>query len=158
MNKTYHRPIALRIELIIVVNLYISDAPGASLAGLRLHVLLEGVAPIGEESLAVLELDLEGLIVEAEPIAWDSLAIAAILTLTELGTSSQVLIQLHLPHLIISKTKLIVLSQYLHFVGQLMGADFFLLVQINFLGVLTHMEVPCADGVAEAAHGLVGFY
>ena len=127
VDEADHGAVALGVELVVVVDLYIRDASGATLARLRLHVLLQRVPPVREEPLPVFQLDLDGLIIEAEPIAGQSLPIAAILGLAELRTGRQIFVQLYFPNRVILEAEFVVLGQDLHLVGQLVGAHLFLL-------------------------------
>lgn len=155
LDEADHGPVALRVKFVVIVDLDVRYSPGAGTERLGLHVFFEGIAPVCEESLAVFEFDFHGLVVEAVPKAVDLLPFAFVLGFALLSRCRQVLVQLQLPYFVLLELELVVLRQDLHLVRHLVRAQLVLLVQVHLLLVLTDMEIPRTDRVAEAAYGLI---
>ena len=115
LNKSDHSPITKRIKFVIVVGLDILDGLGSLLEEFVANVLFERISIICYESLPIIKLNLESLVVEWHPSTTRG-SLARSLVVTLLSLNSEILLQVHFPDGFRGKTKCRSLGQDLELV------------------------------------------
>jgi hypothetical protein len=96
LNKSNHGSIAKGIKLVIIVSLDVFDDLRSLFKELVAYVLFESISIVCDESLSVVKLNFEGLVVEWHPSATRGTS-ALILLITLLSFNCKIFLQVHFP-------------------------------------------------------------
>ena len=156
LHEAHHSPVAVSVKFVVVPRLERLKLFRAILGGIFRNLRLDGVFEVGQEPQSILQLDLEGLVVDGRPSSCNLGGFA----LAALGTVSclrQILVhQFDFPRLCIIKAPLVVIRYNLKLVRQLMRADLVHLEQVDLVSLLRRVEVPhSVDLAPQAVDGLV---
>lgn len=158
LDEANHGLVALRVEVDVVAGPDSREAIGTVNDRVLTNVVLDVIPEIGDEALAVVELDAERLIIDSTPRTVNYFAALALaLGLALLGLSFVAIQEHRAVDLFLRECELMVRSDNLNLIGQLMGAQLISLEQIYGGNIAVDVEVPRAKNVVfEAVDGLIG--
>lgn len=142
LQEANHGLIALRIEFSVISSLHLQEVRCPIFLRIFRNVALDIILEVGEKSQTVLKLHSERLIINRRPSSRDMLGGAVRSILAENSFDLRFVHQLYFPNVFVCERELLVLSDNLKLIRQLMGANFVNFEQVYFLRLLTDMECP----------------
>lgn len=162
MNKADHSLLAITLKFIIITSLDSIKLRKSTFRGalnrIGANIFLDIIPEIGEESHTIIKFDIHSLVINESPPSINDLLITLLSIFAENSFDLVVVEDVYSVNIILIKLKFMLLVYELDLVGNVMGANFLGLIEVNLLKLWVNVEVPNSENrFSDAVNWLICF-